>query len=111
MDELLGEKPSNKCKHAIESSTTSATIENVRENVETEVTEAQGAVEDEPQQQTTKRKRKAPVSVNVDAFMKKRAEKKQRRHDEKMTMAREKLEVLREKNEILRMLVACKMQQ
>lgn len=98
IDELLGEKPTNKCLHALESSCTSTDIDEVEA-----LTEDEEIVKVQP-----RRKRRTSGSVNLGEVIRSREEeyvKKQKRHEEKVALFQQQLALEKEKIEILKKLI------
>jgi hypothetical protein len=115
--DLLGEKPSNKCEHTLESSNL-LHIEDVapspsssRSVTSTELTtEDDSAVSISSEEQNngpTKKRAKKTITYQSDFICLKKIEyaKRQKRHEEKLAIQKEKLKVEQEKINILKQLL------
>lgn len=98
MDDLLGNKPSNSCKHSMESSEPGPSNENIstyEDPSAQEETENRKKSIDSPR--VTPKRKRTSVEDKREAEKGKKEEAKQQRHMERMQAEKEKIEVEKEK--------------
>jgi hypothetical protein len=121
MDDLLGEKPSNKCEHTLESSnllhiedvapspssSRSVTSTELTTELTTEDDSAVSISSEEQNNGPTKKRAKKTITYQSDFICLKKIEyaKRQKRHEEKLAIQKEKLKVEQEKINILKQLL------